>query len=175
MKQGYNLYLVGPMGVGKTTIGRLIAQKLGKVFIDLDDELELRSGASIPWIFDVEGEEGFRRREAELLGELAAERNVVLSTGGGVVLSAANRELLKSTGFVVFLNASVEELYQRTLKDRKRPLLQVPDRRKVIERLKQDRDPLYREAAHLVFDVGRRNSRHVTEALLQKLRTFGIR
>ncbi|MFA5494500.1 MAG: shikimate kinase [Porticoccaceae bacterium] len=174
MKQGQNLYLVGPMGVGKTTIGRLIAQKLGKVFIDLDDELELRSGASIPWIFDVEGEEGFRRREAELLREVTAGRDIVLSTGGGVVLSAENRQVLKSTGFVVFLNASVEQLHQRTLKDRKRPLLQVPDRRQVIERLKRDRDPLYREVAHLVFDVGHRNSRHVTEVLLQKLRGFGI-
>src|SRR5690606_40402950 len=109
MKQGQNLYLVGPMGVGKTTIGRLIAQKLGKVFIDLDDELELRSGASIPWIFDVEGEEGFRRREAELLREVTAGRDIVLSTGGGVVLSAENRQVLKSTGFVVFLNASVQQ------------------------------------------------------------------
>lgn len=169
MKEGSNLYLVGPMGVGKTTIGRLLAQKLGKTFVDLDEEIELRSGASIPWIFDVEGEAGFRRREADLLKELCAGHNLVLSTGGGVVLNPENRQLLKSTGVVVFLNASVEQLYQRTLKDRKRPLLQVPDRRQVIERLKRDRDPLYREVAHLVFDVGHRTSRLATEALIRKL------
>lgn len=170
MKPGSNLYLVGPMGVGKTTIGRLLAQRLGKRFIDLDDEIEHRSGATIPWIFDVEGEEGFRRRESELLEEVAAASDIVLSTGGGVVLSAANRRVLKDTGLVIFLTASVEQLYQRTLKDKKRPLLQVPDRRQVIERLKRDRDPLYREVADLVFEVGPRNSRHATEALLQKLR-----
>lgn len=170
MKPGRNLYLVGPMGVGKTTIGRLIAHKLGKTFVDLDDEIEHRSGASIPWIFDMEGEAGFRRRESELLEEFAARKDLVLSTGGGAVLAEDNRRILKSTGCVIFLNASVEQLYQRTAKDRKRPLLQVPDRRQVIERLKQDRDPFYREVAHLVFDVGQRNSRHATEALLQKLR-----
>lgn len=170
MKSGRNLYLVGPMGVGKTTIGRLIAHRLGKTFIDLDDEIEHRSGATIPWIFDVEGEEGFRRRESELLEEVAASKDIVLSTGGGVVLNADNRRILKATGLVIFLNASVEQLYQRTIKDKKRPLLQVPDRRQVIERLKRDRDPLYREVAHLVFDVGPRNSRHATDALLQKLR-----
>jgi len=169
MNPAQNLYLVGPMGVGKTTIGRLLAQKLGRVFVDLDDEIEQRSGASIPWIFDVEGEAGFRRREAELLKELSTGRNLVLSTGGGVVLNPDNRQLLKATGIVVFLNASVEQLYQRTLKDRKRPLLQVPDRRLVIERLKRDRDPLYREVAHLVFDVGHRNSRIATEALIRRL------
>ena len=140
MTPGENLYLVGPMGVGKTTIGRLVAQRLGKRFIDLDEEIEHRSGASIPWIFDVEGEAGFRRRESELLREVSAGKDVVLSTGGGVVLSEENRALLRATGFVVFLNASVEQLYQRTLKDKKRPLLQVPDRRQVIERLKRDRD-----------------------------------
>ena len=160
MTPGENLYLVGPMGVGKTTIGRLVAQRLGKRFIDLDEEIEHRSGASIPWIFDVEGEAGFRRRESELLREVSAGKDVVLSTGGGVVLSEENRALLRATGFVVFLNASVEQLYQRTLKDKKRPLLQVPDRRQVIERLKRDRDPLYRGVAHWVFDVGHRNSRY---------------
>ncbi|HLS97126.1 MAG: shikimate kinase [Porticoccaceae bacterium] len=170
MIPGENLYLVGPMGVGKTTIGRLVAQRLGKTFIDLDEEIEHRSGASIPWIFDVEGEAGFRRRESELLREIAADKDIVLSTGGGVVLSEDNRAVLRATGFVVFLNASVEQLYQRTLKDKKRPLLQVPDRRQVIERLKRDRDPLYRQVAHWVFDVGHRNSRQATDALVQKLR-----
>jgi shikimate kinase len=170
MKSGENLFLVGPMGVGKTTIGRLLAKRLNKTFIDLDEEIEHRAGASIPWIFDVEGEDGFRRRESELLAECARGRDMVVSTGGGVVLREENRQVLKVSGVVVYLNASVEQLYQRTLKDKKRPLLQVPDRRRVIEDLKLARDPLYREVADLVLDVGSRNSRHATETLIKLLR-----
>jgi shikimate kinase len=169
MKSGVNLYLVGPMGVGKTTIGKLIANKLNKQFVDLDEEIEERCGANIPWIFDVEGEQGFRKRETELLAELVKKPDLVISTGGGVVLNAENRSLLKNHGFVVFLNATVDQLYKRTLKDKKRPLLQVPDRRKVIENLKAARDPLYRETADLVFDVGQRSSKHATDELLKKL------
>lgn len=164
-----NLYLVGPMGVGKTTIGRLIARKLGRQFIDLDVEIEDRAGAEIPWIFDMEGEEGFRRRESDLLAEYAAERNLVVSTGGGVVLKQENRSILQRSGLVVFLNATVEQLHERLLKDKKRPLLQVPDRKAAIEQLKLNRDPLYREVADLVLDVGNRNSRHVTELLYKEL------
>jgi len=170
MKSGENLFLVGPMGVGKTTIGRLLAKRLNKTFIDLDEEIEHRAGASIPWIFDVEGEDGFRRRESELLAECARGRDMVVSTGGGVVLREENRQVLKVSGVVVYLNASLEQLYQRTLKDKKRPLLQVPDRRRVIEDLKLARDPLYREVADLVLDVGSRNSRHATETLIKLLR-----
>jgi shikimate kinase len=164
-----NLYLVGPMGVGKTTIGRLIARKLGRQFIDLDVEIEHRAGAEIPWIFDVEGEDGFRRRESELLEEYAGERNLVVSTGGGVVLKPENRSVLQRSGLVVFLNATVEQLYERLLKDKKRPLLQVPDRKAAIQHLKHNRDPLYREVADLVVDVGSRNSRHITELLYKEL------
>lgn len=164
-----NIYLVGPMGVGKTTVGKLLATRLQREFVDLDDAIEARSGANIPWIFDVEGEAGFRRRESELLAELASDNSLVVSTGGGVVLSEANRRIMQDTGIVVFLNASVEQLYRRTIKDKKRPLLQVPDRRKVIEKLKRDRDPLYREVAHLVFDVGQRNSRQAADDLVRRL------
>ena len=169
MIPGGNLYLVGPMGVGKTTIGKLIARKLGRTFIDLDEEIENRAGADIPWIFDVEGEAGFRRRESELLAECTGRDNLVVSTGGGIVLDGNNRRLLKTAGVVVFLNASVDQLYERTLKDRKRPLLQVPDRKKVIRELKAARDPLYREVADLVIDVGNRHSRHMTDLLYRKL------
>src|SRR5690606_29928859 len=123
-------------------------------FIDLDEEIEHRAGAAIPWIFDVEGEQGFRRRESELLAECVERRSLVVSTGGGIVLSEENRRLLRESGLVVFLNASVDQLHERTLKDKKRPLLQVPDRRKVIRELKAARDPLYREVADLVLDVG---------------------
>lgn len=157
------------MGVGKTTVGKLVAARLHREFVDLDEAIEARSGANIPWIFDVEGEAGFRKRESELLKELATRTNLVLSTGGGVVLSENNRQVMKDTGIVVFLNASVEQLYRRTMRDKKRPLLQVPDRRKVIEQLKRTRDPLYREAAHLVFDVGQRNSRQAADELVRRL------
>ncbi|GIX30032.1 MAG: shikimate kinase [Porticoccaceae bacterium] len=169
MKEGANLYLVGPMGVGKTTIGRLVAQRLGRPFVDLDEEIEARAGADIPWIFDVEGEEGFRRREAALLAEVAQKRGWVVATGGGVVLRADNRRLMRQSGVVVFLDASVEQLYRRTRRDRRRPLLQVPDRRAALRALKEVRDPLYREAAHLVLPVDGLSSRRVTELLLEAL------
>lgn len=169
MKSDDNLYLVGPMGVGKTTIGKLLAKRLKKQFVDLDDEIEARAGASIPWIFDVEGESGFRRRETELLAEFSRRRGMVVSTGGGVVTREENRRLLKGAGVVVYLNASPEQLHARTLKDKKRPLLQVPDRLKVITELKEARDPFYREVADIVFDVGNRNSRQATEILCKKL------
>lgn len=172
MKPGQNLYLVGPMGVGKTTIGKLVAKRLGKQFVDLDDEIEIRAGACIPWIFDVEGEEGFRRRESDLLLEYSRQRDRVISTGGGVVLREENRQVMKMTGLVVYLNATAEQLHARTLKDKKRPLLQVPDRLKVITELKKARDSLYREVAHLVLDVGNRNSRQVTDFLIRKLDRF---
>ena len=165
-----NLYLVGPMGVGKTTIGKLVAKRLGRTFIDLDDEIEHRAGAAIPWIFDVEGEEGFRRRETDLLRECAGRAGLVVSTGGGIVISEENRRLLGRSGFVVFLDASVDQLYMRTLKDKKRPLLQVPDRKKAIADIKTARDPLYKEVADLVLQVGSRNSRHVTDLLLKALK-----
>ncbi|MCK9502604.1 MAG: shikimate kinase [Porticoccaceae bacterium] len=172
MKPDQNLYLVGPMGVGKTTIGKLVAKKLKKTFVDLDDEIERRAGASIPWIFDVEGEDGFRRRESDLLTEYCHRQNMLVSTGGGIVLREANRQLLKSSGVVVYLDASAEQLYNRTLKDKKRPLLQVPDRLRVITELKRARDPLYREVADLVFNVGSRNSRQATEQLCRVLATL---
>lgn len=169
MNAGQNLYLVGPMGVGKTTIGRLLAKKLKKHFIDLDEEIEQRAGASIPWIFDVEGEAGFRRRESELLAECASRCDLVVSTGGGIVLRAENRQILKSSGLVVYLNATPEQLHARTLRDRKRPLLQVPDRLKVITELKKVREPYYLDVADLVLDVGSGNSRQATENLCRLL------
>ena len=169
MRSSDNLYLVGPMGVGKTTIGKLIAKKLKREFIDLDEEIEHRAGAAISWIFDVEGEQGFRRRESELLAECVQRSNLVVSTGGGIVLGEKNRNLLKGSGIVVFLDASVDQLYERTIKDKKRPLLQVPDRKAAIRELKNTRDPLYREVADLVVEVGQKNSRHVTERLCREL------
>lgn len=173
MKPGRNLFLVGPMGVGKTSIGRHLAAALAMDFVDLDEEIERRCGADIPWIFDVEGEAGFRARESRLLAEIARHRDTLLSTGGGVVLDENNRKLLQASGLVIFLTASTEELYRRTLKDKRRPLLQVEDRRGVIDRLKREREPLYREVADIVFDVGHRNAQRAAEDLLTQVRAHG--
>lgn len=145
------IFLVGPMGAGKTTVGRQLARLLHKVFVDLDAEIEARSGADIPWIFDVEGEEGFRKRESSMLAELAAQQDVVIATGGGVVLSPDNRSLMSSSGLIVYLAVPADVLYERTLLDTKRPLLQVANRREVIDDLVTQRDPLYRAVADIVF------------------------
>jgi shikimate kinase len=165
-----NLFLVGPMGAGKTTIGRFLANSLDLEFVDLDSEIEQRCGANIPWIFDVEGEEGFRKREGQLLEEITARKGILLATGGGVVLTENNRELLKARGFVVYLNASVDQLLERTAHDRNRPLLQVDNPRTVIEQLISDRDPLYHEVANLVVMTERRKPQLVSEDIVAEVR-----
>ena len=152
MNECQPVFLVGPMGAGKTTVGRQLARLLGKVFFDLDAEIEARSGADIPWIFDVEGEGGFRKRESAMLAELALKNGVVIATGGGVVLSPQNRKLMGTSGLVVYLAVPVDTLHERTLHDTKRPLLQVEDRLAVINKLMFEREPLYREVADIVYD-----------------------
>ena len=147
-----NLVLVGPMGAGKSTVGRYLAQLLRLKFIDADTELEMRCGADIPWIFEIEGEAGFRIRETELLNELCDRKNIVLATGGGAVLSEKNRDVLKSCGKVVYLYATPQQILKRTCQDKKRPLLQVENRKEAIERLVVERDPLYREIADLIVE-----------------------
>ncbi len=165
-----NVILVGPMGAGKTTIGKHLARLFNKQFLDLDHEIETRCGADIPWIFDVEGEQGFRQRETALLGELLKKNNnVVLATGGGVVVSPDNRRLLNANGYVVYLAVEVDDLYQRTRQDTRRPLLQVADRRKAIERILRERDPLYREVADLVFCGEKQSPAQVAEELAGKI------
>ncbi len=164
-----NVILVGPMGAGKTTIGKHLARLFNKQFLDLDHEIESRCGADIPWIFDVEGEQGFRQRETALLGELLKNNNIVLATGGGVVVSPDNRRLLGANGFVVYLAVGIEDLYERTRQDTRRPLLQVADRRKAIERILQERDPLYREVADLVFYSKKQSPAQVAEELADEI------
>lgn len=141
------------MGAGKTTVGRQLAKHFGRRFVDADHEIEARTGVRIPTIFEIEGEIGFRRRESQVIAELAQEDGLVLATGGGVVLDPANREVLKRTGLVIYLNALPAMLYERTRHDRNRPLLQVPDPLGRITELFGLRDPLYRETAHLVVDT----------------------
>jgi shikimate kinase len=149
-----NVFLVGLMGAGKTSVGKMLAKRLGKTFHDSDHVIEARTGVRIPVIFEIEGEAGFRAREAAVIDELTALDNIVLATGGGAVLSPANREALRARGTVVYLRASVDELWNRTRHDRNRPLLQTEDPRGRLAQLHEQRDPLYREVAHIVLDTG---------------------
>jgi 3-dehydroquinate synthase len=164
-----NIYLVGLMGAGKTTIGRILARKLGKRFIDSDHEIEARTGASIPWIFEIEGEDSFRHREAEVIRDLCAEEGVVLATGGGAVLNAATRASLKSRGTVIYLRANVNSIMLRVAHDKNRPLLQTADPRRRVEELMAQREPLYREIAQLVIDTGRPNVQSMVQTILDQL------
>jgi shikimate kinase/3-dehydroquinate synthase len=164
-----NVFLVGLMGAGKTTIGRILARKLGKRFIDSDHEIEARTGASIPWIFEIEGEESFRRREAEVIRDLCAEEGVVLATGGGAVLNAETRASLKARGTVIYLRANVNSIMVRVSHDKNRPLLQTADPRRRIEELMAQREPLYREIAELVIDTGRPNVQSMVQTILDQL------
>lgn len=152
-----NIYLVGPMGSGKTTIGQRLARQLGLAFYDCDQEIEARTGASVNLIFDIEGEAGFRERERQVLAELTAQRGVLLATGGGTVVSAANRELLGRTGIVVYLRTSVRQQLERLRRDRSRPLLQTRNKEHKLKELAEQRDPLYEELADLVFPSRSRN------------------
>ena len=165
-----NIFLVGPMGAGKSTIGRHLASLLNKEFFDADRELERRTGASIPLIFDIEGETGFRRREAGLLQELAQKDNIVLATGGGAVLAEANRRLLRSHGTVVYLQADIDTLVERTRKDRNRPLLQNVDKRQKLQALLEERDPLYRQTADIVVVTDHRPPAAVARQIAERLK-----
>lgn len=167
-----NIYLVGLMGSGKTTIGRQLARRLGRTFMDSDHEIEARTGVGIPTIFEIEGEEGFRRREAQVIGELVKEPGIVLATGGGAILAAESRKALREHGWVVYLNVPPVLLWSRTRNDRNRPLLQVEDPLARLESLYQIRDPLYRETAHFIVDGGRLAPSAITHLLVKE---FGKR
>ncbi len=157
------------MGAGKTTVGRALAKKLDKQFIDSDHEIEARSGVSIPVIFEIEGEAGFRQREAEVIRNLTERENIVLATGGGAILRLENRELLRSRGTVVYLRADINQILQRTAKDKNRPLLQTADPRQKLEQLSREREPLYSEVAHVVIDTGRPNISSLVQVILTQL------
>jgi len=148
-----NVYLVGPMGAGKSTIGRVLASELGLDFRDTDKEIEERSGVDIPWIFDKEGEDGFRDRETAILSLMTQERGILLATGGGIVMRDENRRLLSQSNYVVYLQTSIDEQVRRTSRDKKRPLLNTDSPREVLTRLMSQRDPLYREVATYIADT----------------------
>ncbi|XKE44966.1 shikimate kinase AroK [Halomonas organivorans] len=164
-----NLILIGPMGAGKSTIGRLLAAELSRDFLDSDHEIEDRCGADIPWIFDVEGEAGFRDRETQMIRELSTREGVVIATGGGAVLREENRRVLRDSGTVVYLFTTVEQQLRRTAKDRNRPLLQRDDREQVLERMFEERDPLYRATADLVVRTDRRGPKAVVNEIVRRV------
>ena len=166
-----NVFLVGPMGAGKTTIGRLLADELGKQFHDSDQFIEERGGADISWIFDVEGEPGFRVRERAAIEDLCALDNIVLATGGGAVLAEENRQHLRKRGFVVYLKATIAQQVERTKRDQKRPLLKNADDPKAkLTALMELRDPLYRDVADITVMTSRRSPRAVCNEILQQIR-----
>ena len=166
-----NIFLVGLMGSGKTTIGRSLAKKLNLRFLDADQEIETRTGASIPLIFEIEGEASFRQREADVIRDLTAQQGIVLATGGGAVLNETSRQLLRERGTVIYLRASVASILQRTSHDKNRPLLQTADPRAKIEALSRERAPLYQEVAHIIIETGRPNVHSVVQNILTQLQT----
>jgi shikimate kinase/3-dehydroquinate synthase len=167
-----NIFLVGLMGSGKTTVGRALAKKLNKRFFDSDHEIEARTGASIPLIFEIEGEAAFRQREADMICDLTQHEGIVLATGGGSILDPRSREYLKSRGTVIYLRAGVNSILQRTGHDRNRPLLQTPDPRGRLEQLTVQRDPFYREVADIIIETGRPNVQSLVQTIVAKLESL---
>lgn len=157
------------MGAGKTTIGRQLARKLGLRFVDSDHEIESRTGASIPWIFEIEGEPAFRRREAEVIRELTSQQGIVLATGGGAILNEASRALLQQRGTIIYLRASINSILARTAHDKNRPLLQTADPRRKLEELLAQREPLYMDMADLAIDTGRPNVQSMVQNIINQL------
>ena len=171
-RQSGNIFLVGMMGAGKTTVGKLLAQQLGKIFVDSDDEIQQRTGVAIMHIFDVEGEAGFRQREANAIRELVKLNNIVLATGGGAVLNEQNRDALRRNGIVIYLKSTVQDLWQRTRHDRNRPLLQTVDPRAKLKELYEQRDPLYTQVADLAVPTGKQNVHSLVLQLQQEINQF---
>ncbi|MFN5746608.1 MAG: shikimate kinase AroK [Methylococcaceae bacterium] len=166
MRQSTSIFLIGPMGAGKSTIGRLLAKTLEIDFFDSDKEIEKRTGVTIPMIFEYEGEQGFRKREAEVIADLTAIENTVLATGGGSVLLPENRACLRENGYVVYLHCPVEKQMERTHKDTNRPLLKTDDPHQKLIELFTVREPIYRQMADFVVDTGQASSRTIVRQIL---------
>lgn len=164
-----NVFLVGPMGAGKTTVGRLLGELLRKDFFDSDAEIEKATGADIPWIFDVEGEAGFRKRERKMIDFLTSKENIVLATGGGSVTAEESRRMLRERGDVVYLRASIDQQIRRMSGDNSRPLLQVENRETKIRQLFAIRDPLYKEVSDISIETNGRNARFIAKEIQRQL------
>lgn len=169
MAEKRNIFLIGPMGAGKSTIGRHLADELHMEFYDSDQEIERRTGADIAWVFDIEGEEGFRRREESVINELTELQGIVLATGGGSIKSRDNRNRLSARGIVVYLQTSIDKQFARTQRDKKRPLLQNDDPRRTLEGLADERNPLYEEIADLVVHTDDQSARVVANQIIKAL------
>ena len=166
-----NIFLVGPMGAGKSTIGKMLADRTKREFIDADSVIVEKTGVEIDLIFEIEGEEGFRKRESKLIEELTARDNIVLATGGGAILDPENREFLKQRGTIIYLQATAEQLYERTAKDRKRPLLQTNDRLGRIRELLAVREPIYRQIADIEVSTEGKSVKQIVDKLYRKLKS----
>lgn len=164
-----SIFLIGPMGAGKSTVGRILAEKLNYQFVDSDHEIEAKTGATIPMIFDIEGESGFRVREMHAIDELTQRSETVLATGGGAIIKEENRKHLRSRGFVVYLKSPVESLVQRTAHDRNRPLLQTGDPEAVLRQLLVEREPYYCEVADLIIETEQASVHRVVRQILDAL------
>ena len=167
---GGNLFLVGMMGAGKTTLGKALAQRVGLEFVDTDRVLVERTGVPVATIFEIEGEAGFRRRESGIIAELARGPRRVVATGGGAILAEDNRRVMRAAGTVIYLRARIEALWERTRHDSSRPLLATPDPRATLAHLLEERDPLYREAAHLIVETGSQSAGTLVNRVMAALR-----
>ncbi len=170
MGKSNNIFLIGPMGAGKTTIGRQLAKKLSSQFYDSDHEIEQRTGVDIPLIFELEGEEGFRKRESQVLSELVSMDNIVLSTGGGSVLDPVNRQALKDNGLIIYLKSTAEKLFSRIADDKRRPLLQSDDRLTKIKNILDEREPIYISLADEVFDTQNLSIKQITQNIFELIK-----
>lgn len=169
MAEKRNIFLIGPMGAGKSTIGRQLAQILGMDFLDSDSVIEERAGADIDWIFDLEGEAGFRKREERILNELTQAQGLVLSTGGGSILSKDNRNVLSARGIVVYLETTVDKQFERTQRDKKRPLLQTEDPYQTLVELAKVRNPLYEEIADITIKTDEQSAKVVANQIIEMM------
>lgn len=170
MAEKRNIFLIGPMGAGKSTIGRELAEKLHLDFYDSDQEIERRTGADIAWVFDLEGEDGFRKREEGVIDDLSAKQGIVLATGGGSVISDQIRNRLSARGIVVYLETTIDKQVARTQRDRRRPLLQTSEEpRKVLERLAVERNPLYEEIADVIVPTDDQSAKIVANKIIERI------
>lgn len=169
MAEKRNIFLIGPMGAGKSTIGRQLANELHLEFFDSDAEIEKRTGADIAWVFDVEGEDGFRTREEKVIFDLTEKQGIVLATGGGSVISKETRNRLSARGFVVYLETTIEKQVARTARDKRRPLLQNGEPQEILENLAESRNPLYEEIADLVVKTDNQSAKVVSREIIDRL------
>lgn len=173
MAEKRNIILIGPMGAGKSTIGRQLAQQLNMEFFDSDQEIERRTGADVSWVFDVEGEEGFREREEKVINELTKQQGIVLATGGGSVKSHKTRNRLAARGVVIYLETTITKQLARTQRDKKRPLLQVAaPPSKILETLARERNPLYEEIADMTICTDEHGAKIIANKIIHFLESY---